>query len=69
MTEFDKEYLELIKKIMTEGVEVQNRTGVNTIKIPEYSFRFDLQKEFPILTVKHTAFKNAVIEMLWIWQM
>lgn len=69
MTEFDKEYLELIKKIIEEGVEVQNRTGINTIKIPEHSFHFDLQKEFPILTVKKTAFKTAIIEMLWIWQM
>ena len=69
MTKFDKEYLKLVKKILTEGVEVKNRTGVNTLKIPSYSFEFDLSKEFPILQTKQTFYKNAIIEMLWIWQM
>ena len=52
MTKFDKEYLRLVKKILTEGVEVENRTGVNTIKIPNYNFDFDLSREFPILQTK-----------------
>lgn len=69
MTNFDKDYLELVKKILSEGVEVENRTGINTIKIPEHSFRFDLSKEFPILETKQTFYKHAIIEMLWIWQM
>lgn len=30
--------------------------------------RYDLQKEFPILTLRRTAFKSAVDEILWIWQ-
>ena len=69
MTEFDVEYLKLCKKILSEGIEVENRTGINTIKIPSHTFEFDLSKEYPILTTKQTAFKNAIIEMLWIWQM
>ena len=69
MTKFDKDYLELCKKIITEGVEVKNRTGINTLKIPSYNFEFDLEKEFPILQSKQTYYKNAIIEMLWIWQM
>lgn len=69
MTKFDKEYLELCKKILKEGVEVENRTGVNTLKIPSWNFEFDLEKEFPILQSKQTFYKNAIIEMLWIWQM
>ncbi len=69
MTKFDKEYLELCKKILDEGVEVKNRTGINTLKIPSYNFEFDINKEFPILQSKQTAFKSAIIEMLWIWQM
>lgn len=68
MSKFDKEYLKLCKKILTEGVEVENRTGVNTIKIPGYFFEFDLEKEFPILTTKQLFFKNAITEMLWIYQ-
>lgn len=69
MTNFDKQYLELVKKILKEGEEVENRTGINTIKVPSHSFVFDLSKEFPILETKQTYFKNAIIEMLWIWQM
>ena len=52
MAKWDKEYLKLCKKILTEGVEVENRTGINTIKIPNYTFNFDLQEEFPVLTTK-----------------
>ena len=39
-----------------------------TIRIPHYILEFDLQEEFPILTTKLVAFKAAVLEMLWIWQ-
>ena len=69
MTNFDKEYLMLLKKILQQGVEVENRTGINTIKVPSHYFEFDLGKEFPILQTKQTFYKNAIIEMLWIWQM
>ena len=68
MTKFDKEYLKLCKKILKEGQEVENRTGTNTIKIPGYEFEFDLEKEFPILTTKQLFFKNAITELLWIYQ-
>ena len=68
MAKFDKEYLKLCKKILEEGVEVENRTGINTIKIPGYEFEFDLGEEFPILTTKQLFFKNAITEMLWIYQ-
>ena len=69
MTKFDNDYLELVKKILNEGVEVENRTGINTIKVPSHTFEFDLAQEFPILETKQTFYKNAIIEMLWIWQM
>ena len=68
MSKFDKDYLKLCEKILNEGVEVENRTGVNTIKIPGYFFEFDLEKEFPILTTKQLFFKNAITELLWIYQ-
>ena len=59
----------MLKKILTEGVEVENRTGINTVKVPSHTFEFDLSKEYPILTTKQTFYTNAIIEMLWIWQM
>lgn len=68
MAKWDKEYLKLCKKILQEGQEVENRTGTNTIKIPGYFLEFDLQDEFPILTTKQLFFKNAITELLWIYQ-
>ena len=55
MTDWDKEYLKLCRKILNEGVEVENRTGINTIKIPSYELNFDLSKEFPILIVSFSG--------------
>ena len=68
MSKFDKDYLKLCEEILKHGEEVENRTGVNTIKIPGYMLEFDLEKEFPILTTKQVFFKNAITEMLWIYQ-
>lgn len=68
MAKWDKEYLKLCEKILNEGTEVENRTGINTIKLPMYFLEFDLEKEFPILTTKQLFFKNAITEMLWIYQ-
>ena len=58
MAKWDKEYLKLCKKILEEGKEVENRTGINTIKIPDYHFKFDLQEEFPFLTTKPLSIKS-----------
>lgn len=68
MTYFDEEYIKLLKRILHEGEEVENRTGINTVKLPEHYFKFDLRKEYPILSTKQTFYKNAILEMLWIWQ-
>lgn len=68
MSKFDKEYLKLCKKILEEGVIEENRTGINSIKIPYYSFNFDLDDEFPVLTTKQVAVKTAILETLWMYQ-
>lgn len=68
MSKWDKEYLKLCRKILTEGKEVQNRTGINTIKVPSHHFHFNLEEEYPFLTTKQLFYKNAIIEMLWIYQ-
>ena len=68
MNNWDKDYLELCKRILEEGKEVENRTGINTIKVPSHHFHFDLSKEFPILQTKQLFFKNAITEILWIYQ-
>lgn len=68
MCKWDRDYLELCETILEKGVEVKNRTGINTIKIPGWSFEFDLSEEFPILTTKQLFFKNAITELFWIYQ-
>ena len=68
MSKWDKDYIKLCKTILEKGIEVENRTGINTIKIPSYHLQFDLQKEFPCLTTKQLYFRQAILEMLWIYQ-
>lgn len=68
MSKWDKDYIKLCKKILDEGVVVENRTGIDTIKIPTYHLEFDLQNEFPCLTTKQLYHRQAIIEMLWIYQ-
>ena len=67
MTYFDEEYIKLLKRILKEGEEVENRTAINTVRLPEHYFKFDLRKEYPILSTKQTFYKNAILEILWIW--
>ncbi len=60
-----KQYLELAQKIRDEGVEKSDRTGTGTKSIFGYQMRFDLQKGFPLLTTKKTAFGLIKSELLW----
>lgn len=68
MSKWDKDYLELCKKILKDGIEVGVRTQENAIKLDGYYLEFDLGKEFPFLTTKKLAYKSAILEMLWIYQ-
>ena len=69
MNQADKQYLDIVQKILDEGTWTNNRTGMSAIFLPHQIMKFDLQKEFPILQSKFVAFKTAVKELLWIWQM
>ena len=68
MSQWDKDYIELCKTIIADGRRVVNRTGVDSVKVPAWHFRFDLEKEFPILTTKQVFIRQAALEMLWIYQ-
>ena len=68
MSKWDKDYLDLCKRILSEGVRVENRTGIDTIKVPSHHFHFDLSEEFPILTTKQLFIRQAVLELLWFYQ-
>lgn len=67
MSKFDKQYLELCRKILKEGTKIENRTGVNTTKLPFHLLEFDLKEEFPILTTKKVNWEVATLEMMWIY--
>ena len=60
-----KTYVDLIKKILTEGEERKDRTGTGTLSIFGGEVSFDLRERFPLVTIKKTLFKSAFIEMLW----
>ena len=68
MSKWDKDYLDLCKRILSEGVRVENRTGIDTIRVPSHHFHFDLGEEFPILTTKQLFIRQAVLELLWFYQ-
>ncbi|MDY2958348.1 thymidylate synthase [Floccifex sp.] len=68
MSKWDDIYCNLCENILNNGMEVENRTGINTIKIPSAHFQLDVGKEFPILTTKQLFIRQAVLEMLWIYQ-
>ncbi len=66
--DFDKQYCELLKKILSEGELFENRTSVDTLSIPGGGYVFDVGNEFPILESKKIVLKNALSELLWIYQ-
>ena len=60
-----KQYLDLCKHVLENGTEKGDRTGTGTYSTFGYQMRFDLQKGFPLLTTKKTAFRLIVSELLW----
>ena len=46
----------------------EDGTPAHTVKKFGVVNRYDLSKEFPVVTIRRTAFKSAIDEMLWIWQ-
>ena len=73
----DKLFIDTCREIIDNGfsdkdVNVrphwEDGTPAHTIKKFCIVNRYDLQKEFPIITLRRTAFKSAIDELLWIWQ-
>jgi thymidylate synthase len=60
-----KKYLNLMKNILTKGIEKTDRTKVGTISIFGQRMSFDLSKGFPLVTTKKVNFSSIVAELLW----
>ena len=61
----DKQYQDLLKKILEKGRTKGDRTGTGTISIPFATLEFDMSEGFPLLTTKKVFTKAIVHELLW----
>ncbi len=60
-----KQYHDLLKYVLKNGVEKKDRTGVGTLSVFGQQMRFNMEDGFPAITTKKLAFNVLKAELLW----
>lgn len=60
-----QQYRELIERILAHGEQSPDRTGTGTFSVFGHQMRFNLAESFPLMTLKRTFWRGALLEMLW----
>ena len=61
-----QQYKDLVRDVLENGIDSEDRTGTGTKSVFGRQIRFDLQQGFPLVTTKKTFWKGIVVELLWL---
>jgi thymidylate synthase len=60
-----KVYLDLVRNVLENGIQKENRTGTDTLSCFAEHYKVDLAEGFPLLTTKKVFFRSVILELLW----